>query len=678
MHISRYNSVVYSSVSANSYPVIVAPLDFVSNQSVPTSYYETQNCFSEDLLTWNVTDLRREILNGTFEYLDQKECLNAYATSYLSDRRSLILVTNELLTGDGILLAGYGYPGGMPAMDPSKNMSQDYYAIKDSQVELQHHLGYDWMCYAHAPGSVGASSCSTSYIQSLGYWNVTADELARVTYVEIPNGQGNITVDKFATMGPFKSQLGDQLNSSDIDWTKAQREDFVSYVKTNPQPEQMRAYLNHISWAKSVQGVIDVHASCPQSGEEFSNGHEVAVDHCLSQKASEACGLFYQIPISFTIIICGLIKVVCMWLLLRTDRFELLITMGDAISSFLQRSDPTTKDWCTLSSDTVLSDKECPWGAKNQTFEEKGFLPQESHPGIFHTMHKTSNMTTSGHALPPTPKRWRQGTSGRIWWMSWLALIVYIIISLLFPTLAIKSELGDEFEDGQPLNEIWQIKGWGAVQSTALLTSYVASFVGSVLTSNMPQLVASFLYYCLNDHLTRCLIAADYNSFAVNRAPLRVSFPQGEQRSTFYLTIPYGYAIPLLVAFTLIHWFISEGLFFVQVMPYDLDANAVPSELLITCGVSTIPLIVGLLLAVAIFLVVSFICCRSFEDCKMPLSLGMSVVVSAACHPPDDDLDAAYKPVKWGVVAAEPDDPFLHCTFTSQEVMEPELDLQYA
>ena len=232
---------------------------------------------------------------------------------------------------------------------------------------------------------------------------------------------------------------------------------------------------------------------------------------------------------------------------------ETTMSMGDAIFSFLQRSDPTTKNWCTLSSDTVLTNKECPWGAKNQTFKEKGFLPQESHPDILRTMHKTSNMTTSGHALPPTPKRWLHGTSNRIWGMSWFALILYIIMSLLFPTLAVKNELGDEYQDGQPLNEIWQIKGWGAVQSTALLTSYVASFVGSILTSNMLQLVASFLYYCLNDHLTRCLIAADYNSFAVNRAPLRVSFPQGEQRSTFYLTIPYGYAIPLLVSFTLIH-----------------------------------------------------------------------------------------------------------------------------
>jgi len=184
---------------------------------VPTSYYETQNCFSEDILTWNVTNLRRDIFNGTFEYLNKEDCVNAYATSYLSDRRSLILVTDEPMTGDGIMLAGYGYPGGIPAMDPSKNMSQDYFAIKDTQFELQHHLGYDWMCYAHSSSSGGISSCSSSYIESLGYWNVTAEEMARITYVELQHGQYNITIDKLATIGPFRSNVEHQLNTSNID-----------------------------------------------------------------------------------------------------------------------------------------------------------------------------------------------------------------------------------------------------------------------------------------------------------------------------------------------------------------------------------------------------------------------------------------------------------------------------
>lgn len=657
--------------------MIVAPLGFVSNATVPTSYYETVNCFPEDILAWNVTNLRTDILNGTFEYLTKEDCINEYATSYLSDRRSLILVTDEPLTGDGIMLAGYGYPGGMPAMDPSKHLSQDYFAITDNHVMLSNHLGFDWMCYAHSSGSGGISTCSTSFIEGLGDWNVSAQELARITKVELKDGGDGITVDKLMTIGPFRSTVEKTLNASDIDWTKDQKDDFVSYIRTNPPREQMWKYLNHTSWIKSVQYGVNVSTYCPQPSDEFNNHHEVTVDHCLSQRASGACGLFYQVPIAFTILICGLIKVICMWLLLRTDRYELLLTLGDAISSFLQRSDPTTKNWCTLSSDTVLTDEECPWSAKNNNFKEKGLLPQEYHPDVLRTTHSTGHTTPSGRALPSIPRRWRQATSGRIWAMSWLILIIYIVISLLFPNLAIISELEDGSQSTNPLRQIWEIKGWGAVQSTALLTSYVASFIGSILTSNIPQLAVSFLYYCLNDHLTRCFIAADYNSFAVSRAPLRVSFPQGEQRSTFYLTIPYGYAIPLLGSFTLIHWFISEGLFYVQVMPYDLDANPVPSKLLITCGVSTIPLIIGLLFAVAIFLIIACICYRSFQDCKMPLALGMSVVVSAACHPPCDDLNPAYKPVRWGVVATRPDEPFLHCTFTSQVVEEPELGVQY-
>ncbi|CAG7928561.1 unnamed protein product [Penicillium olsonii] len=650
----------------------------VSNSTVPTSYYESENCFPEERLHWNVTDLRRDILNGSFEYLRKKDCLDAYSTSYISDRRSLVLVTKEMLTNDGILLAGYGYAGGIPEMDPSRNLSQDWSAITDNQAYLDRHLGFDWVCYAHSANGGGLSSCSSGYVESLESWNVTANQWARLTTVELKDTWSNITVDMLETRSGYIESLEQTLNSSNIDWTHNEIEDFISLIATNPPTEQAWAYLNHTSWLKSVQNGAEVWSACPQASTMFYTGHEVTVDHCLSQKTGEACGLFYQVPIAFTIIICSLIKVACMWILLRTDRFDLFLTIGDAISSFLQSSDLTTKGWCTLSSDTVSSDNDCPWSHKSNTIEKEEFVSEEPHPGVLHTSRKTALQSTSGRDLPPEPKIWRQGTSGRIWAMTWLALILYIVISVLFPGLAVKNALGDDYEYGNPLVAIWQIKGWGAIESTALLSSYVGSFVGSVLVSNTPQLAVSFLYNCLNDSLTRCLIAADYNMFAVCRRRLRVSFPRGEQHSTLYLTIPYEYAIPLLVGFTLIHWIVSEGLFYVQVLPYDMNANPVPSQIMVTCGVSTVPLVLGILLAVFIFLCVAVISFRKFQDSKMPLALGMSVVVSAACHPPSDDLDAAYKPVQWGVIEADPDAPFLHCTFTSQNVMEPEEGVQYA
>jgi hypothetical protein len=174
------------------------------------------------------------------------------------------------------------------------------------------------------------------------------------------------------------------------------------------------------------------------------------------------------------------------------------------------------------------------------------------------------------------------------------------------------------------------------------------------------------------------ILAADYNNFAIHRRPLRVSFPRGEQRSTWYLTIPYRYAIPLLTTFTLIHWFVSEGLFYVQVLPYSIYGKPIPSAELVTCAVSTLPLELGLFLMIGVFIVIAFLGGRRLKASKMPIAREWSVAISAACHPPRLDLDAAFKPVQWGVVEDDTDALYPHCSFTSKEVTEPEVNVQYA
>lgn len=62
----------------------------------------------------------------------------------------------------------------------------------------------------------------------------------------------------------------------------------------------------------------------------------------------------------------------------------------------------------------------------------------------------------------------------------------------------------------------------------------------------------------------------------------------------------------------------------------------------------------------------------------MPLACECSVAISAACHPPRLDLDAAFKPVQWGVVETDTDALYPHCSFTSKEVEMPDKDIQYA
>ncbi|KAJ5378359.1 hypothetical protein N7509_011478 [Penicillium cosmopolitanum] len=628
-----YNSVVYSSLNANAYPVIVAPMEFVSNSSIPTSFYEEQTCWPDDVLTWNITDLRSGIMNGSFEYLSKDECIGAYANSFTSDRRTVVLVTQEPITGAGISLAGYGYAGGIEATNPAKTVLSPFGNIG----------ALDWIF--EGPGGMGLNLPARAQFYKV--WT------PGTCLLEIGHDSPKYTY----------------LNKThNITWTRKEVEVFTSFVGTNPPPEQMWSYLNTTSWIASA-GTLNVSTECTplnKLANDFDADplREIKVDHCLSLRTSEECRFFYHLPIALVMIICNLIKVVCIWLLLRIDRHDLILTMGDAISSFLQRPDPTTKQWCTLSPEFIAAEKKCPWHSGNKSFEKEELCSPEPHPGL----------------LPSEnyKKRWNTATSGKIWLLTIFILVLYIVISLALPTLAVQNTITHQLITVQPLSAIWQIQGWGTIQSTGLLSNLATSFVGMELLANTPQLAVSFLYFCLNDNLTRMILAADYNNFAIHRRPLRVSFPRGEQRSTWYLTIPYQYAIPILTTFTLIHWFVSEGLFYVQVLPYSIYGKPIPSAELVTCAVSTLPLELGLFLMIGMFIVISFLGSRRLKASKMPIAREWSVAISAACHPPRLDLDAAFKPVQWGVVEDDTDALYPHCSFTSKEAKEPEVNVQYA
>lgn len=113
-------------------------------------------------------------------------------------------------------------------------------------------------------------------------------------------------------------------------------------------------------------------------------------------------------------------------------------------------------------------------------------------------------------------------------------------------------------------------------------------------------------------------------------------------------------------------------------MPNNLYGKPIPSQRIVTCGVSTIPLEVALFIMVILFCVIPFLGWRRFTAPKMPIASECSVAISAACHTPRHDLDAAFRAVQWGVVERDPDALYPHCSFTSKEVTEPEDGVQYA
>ena len=73
------------------------------------------------------------------------------------------------------------------------------------------------------------------------------------------------------------------------------------------------------------------------------------IDHCLSQKVDERCSLQFSIAIMVIVIMCNITKMIIMAYIAHKQPWEPLITVGDAIASFIVEPDLTTVNACLAS-----------------------------------------------------------------------------------------------------------------------------------------------------------------------------------------------------------------------------------------------------------------------------------------------------------------------------------------
>lgn len=217
--------------------------------------------------------------------------------------------------------------------------------------------------------------------------------------------------------------------------------------------------------------------------------------------------------------------------------------------------------------------------------------------------------------------------------------------------------------------------------------------ISNVLVANTPQIILSFVYFTYNGLFTCMLSAKEWASSGNVRKSLRVSGrkAKGLQRGSYFLQLPYRYAVPLMVLSGILHWLVSQSIFLVVVESYAFDEkNLEPVPVTrevggngdwITCGYS--PVAIAAVIAVGMIVILGglFNGCRRLEEGGPPLAGGCSVVLSAACHTggrttnlgrEEGDAEAHgedMRLLKWGVVAeAEDWNGIGHCAFSSFEV----------
>ncbi|KAL2823960.1 hypothetical protein BJY01DRAFT_169418 [Aspergillus pseudoustus] len=601
-----YNSAFYVSLSPIRYQVLVGDGGRLSENA--TSDFKDCMLNNADM---GFGAYNGALDNGEFDILSKQECVDTFAQDFAARHRLVVLVTNT----------------SMPESEPlawfDRGNSQSFESKSGSK--------FRWLCNGNYNCDKELAEDAIENLSVQPYRWSTQRILLR-----IPTDDGFYDAPGYF----YREQHGipdmpDYRHLQDL-------------LEEHPTMDRLQAELDNPSgWENSsFPGNVTIlghEARCinvPMERDLLPDTYPV--DHCMALRTEETCQLFFSPPICLVVLGCNLIKLLCTLFTARDSRKDLFLTIGDAIASFLTRPDRSTEGACLLSKPLV--DKRA-HGWERKRNKKRTISKNSVHDSFF-------------PLKLPLPQRWFQAVSpGR-----WLCTML-LFACLLAPAGCLLWLAITDFSGSYGSKTIWT-NGIGQTTANTILSGLDASpnthgIFTMVLLANTPQLLISFAYFMYNALLTTMLSAVEYTSYSVSRKPLRVSWPHpgSAQRSTYYLSLPYRYSLPLLAVSAVLHWLVSQSFFFVDILPFTATGEPYTDGELVTCGYNPVAIIFGIVVGGAMPLGATLLGLRRFRS-RMPLAAQCSATISAACHPGSssaaaDDVverEHALKPVMWGEV----------------------------
>jgi hypothetical protein len=332
------------------------------------------------------------------------------------------------------------------------------------------------------------------------------------------------------------------------------------------------------------------------------------VEYCLTEHLESRCRVQFVPPLAYVVIFFNIAKAGILLYAYFSIKENPLMTMGDAVASFLLREDESTKDLCLMSKEDVY------------LWEWNRWRPTPTpHPKYLNTK----------------PYRWSKTVSAKRWMVVlslYCLILVVCIILFIFSLLA----------PGGPISRLMTL-GFGATNPSTLINwslpkDGVNGLVQNVLIANLPQPILSSIYYTVNGIVTSFMLGVEWNGFARVRKGLRVSnAPSGAQRSSYTLQLPKRVALPLMALSGLLHWLCSQSIFLVSL---DFDSSRIPPDTYIsngvyeylTCGYSPSAILTTII--TGIFMLITLIALGriKFKSKEMPVASSCSAAISACCH----------------------------------------------
>ncbi|OIW23599.1 hypothetical protein CONLIGDRAFT_637566 [Coniochaeta ligniaria NRRL 30616] len=380
------------------------------------------------------------------------------------------------------------------------------------------------------------------------------------------------------------------------------------------------------------------------SGSTALPNDQQTVEFCLAQRsdAEQTCQVNLNGSLLGVVVFLNLITVIITTTILFRRSLKSLVSLGDALSSFLQHPDPTTSGSCLMTKPDVREER---WGLR----EAKFWMPRN------HFWFRT-----------PSLPRWSIIT------FFWLALTSLTATALALTVRADPTGALSSFGIASP-------------HALYLLPSSLP-ISGATLISALPQLLLAALYLATNSHMTIYHLSHESSLFALgNPRPLRVTCnPQGSQTTSLFLTLPRPWSWLLVTLFAAKSFVLSQSVFLVSV-------HLTPAPPLTALGFSSTGLLALLALLFLLALTILTLALRrappavssNSQAVGNPLALeagSCSAVLSARCHaaPQERNLELWKRPLTWGVVDGGGPVNVAHCSFTAGRAGDVDLGRSYA
>jgi hypothetical protein len=362
------------------------------------------------------------------------------------------------------------------------------------------------------------------------------------------------------------------------------------------------------------------------------------IDYCLSERIEDVCEVGFNMTIMIVVIVFNSIKVIAMtWVLLRYNAEEIFTTVGDSVSSFLEREDETTRGMCLVG-----------WREFGHAWRRPGM----------------------GVQYQARRQHWAKAVSPGKWTLFILVMLLsYAIVGFFggWGFMHTKSR-GNSLS----FSSLWELGFGRAHQDAIVIYDTVTNLIGMVLLANVAQLLLALVWLLYMGIMTSMFLAADWALLGTKGQPLMVQNARGEQRGTWLLGAPLAWGLPLLILQIILHWLISQSIFLISLNIHDPDGTLTryrdDGPRFLNCGYSPIAIIFCVVAAVLLMLSAIVLACRRFPQGAPPVVATCSAAISAACHLPYGMLkhDSLYGTMKWGQ-CGYPQNRFGHCALMPED-----------